>query len=107
MPMIISKYWQFDTVKRGWTNIYEYEIDYSDAIIHLDENQLSLKEKVKDRIYSELTESFPFKINFSALETPLVDSAFEMIALSLRDADTYRDIMISEDRIDEESLSMH
>lgn len=97
MPMIISKYWQFDTVKRGWTNIYEYEIDYSDAIIHLDENQLSLKEKVKDRIYSELTESFPFKINFSALETPLVDSTFEMIALRLRDADTYRNIEISAD----------
>lgn len=104
MPMIISKYWQFETVKRGWTSNYEYEVDYSDAIIHLDENQLSLKEKVKDRIYSELTESFPFKINFSALETPLVDSAFEMIALRLRDADTYRDIMISEDRIDEESF---
>lgn len=104
MPMIISKYWQFETVKRGWTSNYEYEVDYSDAIIHLDENQLSLKEKVKDRIYSKLTESFPFKINFSALETPLVDSAFEMIALRLRDADTYRDIMISEDRIDEESF---
>lgn len=104
MPMIISKYWQFDTVKRGWTHNYEYEVDYSDAIVHLDECQLSLKEKVKDRIYSELTESFPFKINFKAIETPLVDAAFEMIALRLRDADTYRDIKISEDKINEESF---
>ena len=58
MPTIISKYWPFETVKRGWTNNYEYEIDYSDAIVHLDENQLSLKEKVRDRIYSALKESF-------------------------------------------------
>ena len=104
MPAIISKYWQFDTVKRGWTNNYEYEVDYSDAIVELNEAQLSLKEKVKDRIYSELTESFPFKINFNALETPLVDAAFEMIALRLRDADTYRDMKISEDKIDEKSF---
>lgn len=104
MPKIISKYWQFDTVKRGWTSNYEYEVDYSDAIVHLDERQLSLKEKVRDRIYSELTESFPFKINFNAIETPLVDAAFEMIALRLRDANTYQDIKISEDKIDEESF---
>lgn len=97
MPMIISKYWQFDTVKRGWTHNYEYEVDYSDAIVHLDENQLSIKEKVRDRIYSALKESFPFKINFSAIETPLVDAAFEMIVLRLRDTNTYQDITISAD----------
>ena len=104
MPMIISKYWPFETVKRGWTKNYEYEIDYSDAIVHLDENQLSLKDKVRDRIYSELKESFPFKINFNALETPLVDATFEMIALRLRDADTYQDLAISQDKVDEESF---
>lgn len=104
MPMIISKYWQFDSVKRRWTHNYEYEVDYSDAIVHLDENQLSIKEKVRDRIYSALKESFPFKINFGAIETPLVDAAFEMIALRLRDSDTYQDIKISQDKLDEESF---
>lgn len=97
MPTIISKYWPFEIVKRGWTKNYEYEIDYSDAIVHLDENQLSLKEKVRDRIYSALKESFPFKINFETAETPLVDAAFEMITLRLRDANTYQDMKISAD----------
>ena len=104
MPYVITKHWQLETVKRGWTKNYEYEIDYSDAIIQLDEKQLDLKEKVRDRIYSRLAEEYPFKFNFNAVETQLVDSAFEMIALRMKDASTYGRLELKQIEFDEESL---
>lgn len=104
MPYVITKYWQLETIKRDWTKNYDYEIDYSDAVIQLNEKQLDLKEKVRDRVYSRLAEEYPFKFNFRAVETPLVDSAFEMIALRMKDDSTYGRLELKQVKFEEDSL---
>ena len=104
MPYAITKYWQFESVRKGWTKSYEYEIDYSDAIVHFDENLLALKEKVKDRIYSALEEACKFKVNFRSYSTSSVDTAVEAITLGLKATYMYEGLSLSQGKFDEESF---
>lgn len=102
MPYLIAEKWPFDSIKRGWTKTYKFQVDFSDTIILIDEDALKRKAIVKDRIISALKENCPFKSNFERFSSPLFETACEMIALDIYDG--YSNIDLSQGQFDEETF---
>ena len=102
MPYLVAEKWPFDSIKRGWTNTYKFIVDFSDTIIPIDEDTLKRKAIVKDRIIAALKENCPFKVNFERFHSQVVENAYEMIALNIKDSDLYMEF--NQGQFDEESF---
>lgn len=104
MPYLITKYWQSESIGKGWSKQFEFEIDYSDLVVHLNKDQLALKEKIKDRIYSTLEESCPFKVNLRMYDSSALDESLEMLTLRMRENNLNNSIDLNQGKFDEELL---
>lgn len=102
MSYLIVEKWPFDSIKRGWTKTYKFQVDFSDTIISIDEDVLKRKAIVKDRVLTALKEHCPFKSNFEKFHSPVVENTYEMIALDIKDSDSYLDF--NQSQFDEETF---
>lgn len=102
MPDFVFEHWPFDSIKRGWTKTYKFQLDFSDTIVQLDEEALKRKEIVKDRMISALKEHCPFKANFERFNSSLVDTAYETLALNMKQ--NYTDMNFNQGQLDEETF---
>ena len=102
MSDFVFRHWPFDTIKRGWTSTYKFEVDFSDTIIPLDEEALKRKEIVRNRIISVLKEDCPFKANFERFNSSLVDTAYETLALGMKQ--NYVNMDFTQGQFDEETF---
>lgn len=82
---LIENHWPFKQMARGWHKEYKFQLDISDAIIEMSEDQVQLKSKVKSRILSELNKSCPAKIKFEDFGDERLDTFSETIALRLNE----------------------
>lgn len=82
---LLENHWPFKQIARGWNKEYKFQLDISDAIIDMSEDQLQIKSKVKDRILSELNKACPAKIKFEDFGDERLDNFSETIALKLKD----------------------
>lgn len=82
---LLENHWPFKQMARGWNKEYKFQLDISDAIIDMLEDQLQVKSKVKDRILSELNKACPAKIKFEDFGDERLDNFSETIALKLKD----------------------
>lgn len=82
---LLENHWPFKQIARGWNKEYKFQLDISDAIIDLSEDQVQIKSKVKDRILSELNKACPAKIKFEDFGDDRLDNFSETIALRLKD----------------------
>ena len=80
---LIEEHWPFKQMSRGWHKEYKFQLDISDAIIDMSEDQVQLKSKVKSRILSELNKACPAKIKFEDFGDERLDTFSETIALKL------------------------
>ena len=80
---LIEEHWPFKQMSRGWHKEYKFQLDISDAIIDMSEDQVQLKSKVKSRILSELNNACPAKIKFEDFGDERLDTFSETIALKL------------------------
>lgn len=102
MSDFVFRHWPFDSIKRGWTETYTFEVDFSDTIIPLDEETLKRKEIIKDRILSALKENCPFRANFERFNSSLVDTAYETLALGMKQ--NYIKMDFNQGQFDEETF---
>lgn len=82
---LLENHWPFKQMARGWNKEYKFQLDISDAIIDMSEDQLQIKSKVKDRILSELNKACPAKIKFEDFGDERLDNFSKTIALKLKD----------------------
>ena len=82
---LLEEHWPFKQMARGWHKEYKFQLDISDAIIDLSEDQLQIKSKVKARILSGLNKACPAKIKFEDFGDERLDNFSETIALKLKD----------------------
>ena len=82
---LIEEHWPFKQMARGWHKEYKFQLDISDAIIDLSEDQVQLKSKVKSRILSELNKACPAKIKFEDFGDERLDTFSETIALRIKE----------------------
>ena len=82
---LIENHWPFKQMARGWHKEYKFQLDISDAIIEMSEDQVQLKSKVKSRILSELNKACPAKIKFEDFGDERLDTFSETIALRLNE----------------------
>lgn len=82
---LLENHWPFKQMARGWNKEYKFQLDISDAIIDMTEDQLQIKSNVKDRILSELNKACPAKIKFEDFGDERLDNFSETIALKLKD----------------------
>ena len=82
---LIENHWPFKQMSRGWHKEYKFQLDISDAIIQMSEDQIQLKSKVKSRILSELNKACPAKIKFEDFGDERLDNFSETIALRLKE----------------------
>lgn len=82
---LIENHWPFKQIARGWHKEYKFQLDISDAIIDLSEDQVQIKSKVKARILSELNKACPAKIKFEDFGDERLDTFSETIALRLKE----------------------
>lgn len=71
-------------MNRGWSKLYRFAIDISDAIVHLNESQTKLIPKIEDRIREVLNEKVPRSIERRVIDQLNLDVMAENIAV--RDA---------------------
>ena len=88
MPDFVFEHLSFDSIKRGWTKTYKFQVDFSDTIIQLDEESLKRKEIVKARLISALKDRCRshahFNANFERFNSPLADTVYETLALNMK-----------------------
>lgn len=95
--------WPFHEISRGWTKEYKFQLDVSSAVKDENENDVRIKNLVKDRLISSLTDACPVKINFDNFsESYPIENIAETIALRLK-RDIY-DQNISKDKVEEEMI---
>ena len=82
---LIENHWPFKQMSRGWHKEYKFQLDISDAIIDMSEDQVQLKSKVKSRILSELNKACPAKIKFEDFGDERLDTFSETIALRIKE----------------------
>lgn len=82
---LIENHWPFKQMSRGWHKEYKFQLDISDAIIQMSEDQEQIKSKVKSRILSELNKACPAKIKFEDFGDERLDNFSETIALRLKE----------------------
>lgn len=80
---LMENHWPFKQMARGWHKEYKFQLDISDAIISMSEDQEQIKSKVKSRILSELNKACPAKIKFEEFGDERLDNFSETIALRL------------------------
>ena len=100
---LIEYSWPFHEITRGWTKEYKFQLDVSSAVKDENENDVRIKNLVKDRLISSLTDACPVKINFDNFsESYPIENIAETIALRLK-RDIY-DQNISKDKVEEEMI---
>lgn len=82
---LMENHWPFKQMARGWHKEYKFQLDISDAIIQMSEDQEQIKSKVKSRILSELNKACPAKIKFEDFGDERLDNFSETIALRLKE----------------------
>ena len=100
---LIEYSWPFHEISRGWTKEYKFQLDVSSAVKEENENDVRIKNLVKDRLISSLTDTCPVKINFDNFsESYPIENIAETIALRLK-RDIY-DQNISKGKVKEEMI---
>lgn len=100
---LIEYSWPFHEITRGWTKEYKFQLDVTSAVKEEDENVVRIKNLVKDRLISSLTDACPVKISFDKFsEASPIENIAETIALRLK-RDIY-DQNISKGRVEEEMI---
>lgn len=100
---LVEYSWPFYEFTRGWTKEYKFQLDISSAVKEVNENDVRIKNLVKDRLLSSLTDACPVEINFDNFsESYPIENIAETIALRLK-RDIY-DQNISKDKVDEQMI---
>lgn len=100
---LIEYSWPFHEIARGWTKEYKFQLDVSSAVKETNENDVRIKNLVKERLISSLTDACPVEINFDKFsESYPIENIAETIALRLK-RDIY-DQNISKGKVEEEMI---
>lgn len=100
---LIEYSWPFHEISRGWTKEYKFQLDVTSAVKEENENDVRIKNLVKERLISSLTDACPVNINFDKFsEASPIENIAETIALRLK-RDIY-DQNISKDNVEEEMI---
>lgn len=72
LPDLVTEHWPFEKITRGWTDTYEFEVDFKDALLEMSESNLQKISSVEDRIISSMNEKCPIAFDFGSYdsETP-------------------------------------
>lgn len=84
LPDLATEYWPFEKIVRGWTNHYEFEIDFKDSLLEMSESNLQKISAVERQIISALNDTCPIDLDFSSYQSDLPRYLAEEIVAQVR-----------------------
>lgn len=81
---LVAEYWPFEKISKGWTNTYEFEIDFKEALLEMSESNLQKISLVEDQIIASMNEKCPIALDFRSYQSDLSRYLAEEIVARVR-----------------------